>query len=83
MILNTDRSNLPGTHWCSILNIYPKKQLFLFDSYGFLGFKVFIEQHDGDIINKILYYTKKIIKKDNVVILVTVTFPRKNYEKTN
>ena len=45
-------------------------------------FKAFIEQDDGDIINKILYDTKKIIKKDNVVTLVAVTFSRKNYEKT-
>ena len=37
--LNTDRSNLPGTHWWSILNIDQKKQLFLFDSYGFTDFK--------------------------------------------
>ena len=64
MILNTDRSNLPGTHWWSILNIYPKKQLFSF-----------IEQDDGDIINKILYNTKKFNKKDNIVTLVMVTFP--------
>ena len=28
--LNTDRSNLPGTHWWSILNIYPKKLFFFF-----------------------------------------------------
>ena len=64
MILNTDRRNLPGTHWWSILNIYPKKQLFSF-----------IEQDDGDIINKILYNTKKFNKKDNIVTLVMVTFP--------
>ena len=82
-ILNKGRSNLPGTHWWSILNTYPKKQLFLFDSYGFLGFTVFIEQDDGDIINKILYNTKKFIKKDNIVTLVTVTFSRKNCEKLN
>ena len=53
--LNTDRSNLPGTHWWSILNIYPKKQLFFFESYVFLGFKAFIDQDDGDIMNKILF----------------------------
>ena len=62
-ILNTDGSNLPGTHWWSILNIYPEKQWFLFNSYGFLGFKAFIEQDDGGIINKILYDTKEFNKK--------------------
>ena len=80
-ILNTDRSNLLGMHWWSILNIYPKKQLFLFDNYGFLGFKAFVQQDDGDIINKILYDKKKFCKKDNIVNLVTVTFSRENYGK--
>ena len=66
MILNTDRSNLPGIHWWSILNIYPKKQLFLFDSHVFLGLKAFLEQDEGDLTNKILYDTKKFNKKDNM-----------------
>ena len=55
----------------------PKKQLFLFDSYGFLGFKAFVQQGHGDIINKILYDTKKFCKKDNIVTLVKVTFQEK------
>ena len=62
-ILSKGRSNLPGTHWWSILNIYPKKQLFLFDSYGFLGFTVFIEQDDGDIINKSYTTQRSLLKK--------------------
>ena len=66
MILNTDRSNLPGTHWWSILNIYPKKQLLLFDSHVFLGLKAFLEQDEGDLTNKILWDTKKFNKKDNM-----------------
>ena len=81
MKLNIDRSNLLGTHWWRILNRYPQKQLFLLDSYGFLSFKAFIEQDDGDIINKILYDTKKFKKEDNIRTLVTVTFSRENYEK--
>ena len=81
IILNTERTNSPGTHWWSILNIYPRKQLFLFDSYGFLGFKAFIEQDDCGLINKILYNTKKFNKNDNIVNLVTVTFSGENYEK--
>ena len=76
VILNTDMSNLQGIHWWSIVNIYPQKQLFLFDSYGFLGFKAFIEEDDGGIINTILYDTKKFNKKDNIVTLVTVTFSK-------
>ena len=55
--------------------------MFLLDSYGFLSFKAFIEQDDGDIINKILYDTKKFKKEDSIRTLVTVTFSRENYEK--
>lgn len=42
--LNTDRSNLPETHWWSILIIYLSKQLFLFDSDGLTALKAFIIQ---------------------------------------
>ena len=76
-MLNTDRSNLPGNHWWSILDIYPKKQLFLLNSYGFLGFKNFIEKDDGGIINKILYNIKKFNENDNIVTLAVVMFSRK------
>ena len=80
-ILNIDRSNLPGTHWWSILNIHPKKQSFLFDSCGFTGFKAFIEQDDHDITNKILYDTKKFNKGDDIVTLIMLTFLLKKYKK--
>ena len=55
--------------------------MFLFDSYGFLGFKAFVEQDDGIIINRTLYDTKKLNEKDNIVTLVTVSFSGENYEK--
>ena len=58
-----------------------EKQLFLFDSYGFTGFKAFIKQEDSDIINKILYNTKKFNKDDTIVILITITFSKGNYER--
>ena len=41
-IFNTDRENKPGTHWWSFLDFHPKKDLLLFDSFGFVGFKQFI-----------------------------------------
>ena len=50
--------------------------MFLFDSYGFLDFKAFIEQGDGIMINKILYNSKKFNGKDNILTLVKVTFSR-------
>ena len=40
-------------------------------------FKAFIEQDDGNIINKILYDTKKFNKKGSIVTSVKVTFPKK------
>ena len=55
--------------------------MFLFDSYGFLGFKAFVEQDDGIIINRTLYDAKKLNEKDNIVTLVTVSFSGENYEK--
>ena len=32
LVLNTDRSDKPGRHWWSILDIHPKNAVFLFDS---------------------------------------------------
>ena len=36
--MNTDRSNKNGTHWWSFLDLHPKKEIFLFNSFGF-GFE--------------------------------------------
>ena len=45
-IFNTDRENKPGTHWWSSLDIHPKKDLLLFNSFGFTGFKQFVADND-------------------------------------
>ena len=37
MIMNTDRSNEEGEHWWSLMEISSKDQIFLFDSFGFVG----------------------------------------------
>ena len=58
-IFNTDRANKPGTHWWSFLNIYPKKELLLFDSQGFQGLKYFITDNDEPTINFFLPYPGK------------------------
>ena len=42
-------------HWWSLLDIYLKEDLLLFDSFGFTGFKKFIVDNDVDIINKMLF----------------------------
>ena len=39
---NTDKENEPGVHWWSFMDIHPKNNLFLFDSFGIEGFKLFI-----------------------------------------
>ena len=41
-IFNTDKENKPGIHWWSFMDIHPKYNLFLFDSFGLEGFKLFI-----------------------------------------
>ena len=56
--------------------MHPKRQLFLFDSFGFTSFKAFIEQDESDIISRILY---NILY--NIVTLITLTFSKENYEK--
>ena len=58
-----------------------KKQLFLFGSYDFKGFKTFIEQDNSDIMNRILYDTKKINKDSKIVSVIMLTFSKENYEK--
>ena len=55
IIMNTARVNTNGVHWWTILNIEPKKHIFLFDSYGFKGFLVFILRDNKQVIDKILY----------------------------
>ena len=63
IIMNTDHSNKKSTHWWSFLNLHPKKEIFLIDSFGFDDFKEFLLQVDNKILNKILYGIKKSKKK--------------------
>ena len=59
-IFNTDKENEPGVHWWSFIDIHPKNNLFLFDSFGKKGFKLFIVNNDQDIINELPYNLKKM-----------------------
>ena len=43
----------------------PKKTLFLFDSFGVEGFKLFIVDNDQKIINELLYNFKKCESKSS------------------
>ena len=64
-IFNTDKENEPGVHWWSFIDIHPKNSLFLFDSFGMEGFKLFIVNNDQDIINELLYNFKKCERKSS------------------
>ena len=46
IIANTDSSEKPGMHWCSILDIEPKTNIFFFDSFDLDALKHFIMQED-------------------------------------
>ena len=56
----TGKENEPGVHWWSFIDIHPKNNLFLFDSFGKKGFKLFIVNNDQDIINELPYNLKKM-----------------------
>ena len=59
IIMNTDRSDKKGTHWWSFLELHDKKEIFLFDSFGFEGFKEFVIDNDKNVLNKILFGFQK------------------------
>ena len=79
--MNTDRSDKSGTHWWSCLDLHEKKEIFLFDSFGFTGFKKFVIDIDENILNKILSGLQKFQKKDRKITIITVKFSMKEYEK--
>ena len=81
MIMNTDRSNKEGEHWWSLLEISTKDQIFLFDSFGFVGLKEFIVDDDKQIIDQIFYGLEKINKKDKIINLKYVRFDTASYKK--
>ena len=49
--MNTDCGDKKGTTWWSFCNLHPKKQIFLFDSFGFDGFKEILLQDDKKALN--------------------------------
>ena len=81
IIMNTDRSDKAGTHWWSFLDLHPKKEIFLFDSFGFEGFSKFIIDNDIKTLNKILFGIKKFKKEDRKITLITLKFSMREYEK--
>ena len=80
IIMNTDRSDKSGTHCWSRLDLHEKKEIFLFDNFGFTGFKKFVIDNDVNILNKILYSLQKFQKKDQEITIITIKFSMKEYE---
>ena len=78
IIMNTDRSDKAGTHWWSFLDLHPRKEIFLFDSFGF---SKFIIDNDIKTLNKILFGIQKFKKKDQKITLISLKFSMKEYEK--
>ena len=81
IIMNTDRSDRDGTHWWSFLDLHQKKDIFLFDSFGFEGLKKFIIDNDKKLINKVLFNLNKFGKNDRKITLISLTFSMDEYEK--
>ena len=50
-------------HWWSFPDICPKRDLLLFDSFGFVGFKKFIIDNDLSVIDKLLFNLQNLIEK--------------------
>ena len=80
-IMNTDRSDKKGTQWWSFLDLHPKKEIFLFDSFGFEGFKESLLQDDRKTLNKLPFGFKEFEKKDKKVTIITLTFSMNEYKK--
>ena len=70
--MNTDHSNKSSTYWWSFLDLHPKKEIFLFDNFGFEGFKQFVMQDDRKLLNKILFGIERFKRKDSKVTLITL-----------
>ena len=79
IIMNTDRSDKNGTY--CFLDLHTKREVFLFNSFVFQGFKEFILQDDQKILNKVLHGIEKVNEKGNKVTLITLKFSMQEYEK--
>ena len=58
-----------------------KKEIFMFESFHFKGFKEFVIQDDQKIINKIFYGVEKLDKKGYKITLVILRFSIPEYKK--
>ena len=57
------------------------KNLFLFDSFRFTGFKKLIIDNDLNVIDKLLYNVNKFNKNNEKINLVNLRFSENEYDK--
>ena len=76
--MSTDQSDKKGTHWWSFLELHTKKEIFLFDSFGFEGFKEFILDDDRKCSTKYSTVLKNLTQE---ITLITFKFAMLEYEK--
>ena len=74
-------SDESGTHWWSILNISPKSEILLIDSFGITGMKRFIAQGNKKIIGKVLKWLELSNRKDNKLTLVKLKYSMNGCDK--
>ena len=78
-ILNSDMAH---STLINFMDINPKNNSFLFDSFGIEGFKLFIVNNDQDIVNKLLYNFEKCESKSNQKLeLCTMKFCVETWQK--
>ena len=82
-IFNTDKHNQPGAHWWSFMDILPKQNLLLFDSFGLEGFKFFIVDNDESIIDELPFDFRKckVSVTNQKITLCTIKFSTNTWEK--
>ena len=74
VVANTDSSSKCGTHWSSVLDMEPKRDISFFDSFSVDGLKNFIIQDDKKVIEKILFKTDQMKRTDDKITLVNIRF---------
>ena len=63
IIMNTDHNDKKGMHWWSFLDLHPEKEIFLFSSFGFDGFKEFLLEDDKKLLIKFSTELKNLKKR--------------------
>ena len=83
IIMNNDQSDKKGMHWWSFLDLHAKKEIILFESFGFEGFKEFVLDNDRNILSKILYSIEKIDRITLIILKVSMLEYEKNRRKND